>query len=176
MTCRVEGYIPSSLTFLLAASSSPATVTVLSCFSQEGLGERWSPSCRFDSPHPQLPPKTLAGCTATFSQDGHKQRTAQAIGRSARQLAISGRSDEAEDHINCTVNTRDGASYRCSRTGQLASRGPRASWQTPHSDVCCTAMAGGKNGSGIQGHAATDPGEQSAGGDRNAVLLAAGRC
>lgn len=175
MKCRVEGDIPSSLTFLLAAPPRPATGTVHGGFAQEGQGDRWSRSCRFDSSQPQPPPRTLAGCTVTISQGGHKQRTAQTIGRSVDQVASRGCCDEAEDNINCTVNTRDGASYRCYPYWATGFQRAMCLGQTPHSDASCTAMAGGKSGSGIQGHAHTDRCEQSSDCDRNAVLRAARR-
>ncbi len=55
----------------------------------------------------------LSGCAATIDQSGLEQRTAQAIGRTAGQFNISDRSEETGGRINYTVNTRDGAVYRC---------------------------------------------------------------
>ena len=66
----------------------------------------------------------LAGCAATINQDGLEQRTAQAIGRSVGQFAITDRSEEAAGRINYTVNTRDGRLTAATCTGPLASRRP----------------------------------------------------
>lgn len=118
----------------------------------------------------------LAGCAATINQDGLEQRTAQAIGRPVGQFAITDRSDEAGGRINYTVNTREGAAYRCYLYGATGFQKAMSFGQTPHSDAICTAMAGGKSGSGSQGPAATGQRGRSAGGDCNALLRAAGRC
>ena len=118
----------------------------------------------------------LAGCAATINQDGLEQRTAQAIGRSVGQFAITDRSEDAGGRINYTVNTRDGAAYRCYLYRGTGFQKAMSFGQTPHSDAICTAMAGGKSGSGNQGPAATGQSGRSAGGDCNALLRAAGRC
>lgn len=118
----------------------------------------------------------LAGCAATINQDGLEQRTAQAIGRAVGQFAITDRSEETGGRINYTVNTRDGAAYRCYLYGATGFQKAMSFGQTPHSDAICTAMAGGKSGSGKQGPAATGQSGRSAGGDCNALLRAAGRC
>ena len=118
----------------------------------------------------------LAGCAATIDQDGLEQRTAQAIGRSVGQFAITDRSEEAAGRINYAVNTRDGAAYRCYLYGATGFQKAMSFGQTPHSDAICTAVAGGKSRSGNQGPAATGHSGRSAGGDCNALLRAAGRC
>ena len=118
----------------------------------------------------------LAGCAATINQDGLEQRTAQAIGRSVGQFAITDRSEEAGGRINCSVNTRDGAAYRCYLYGATGLQKAMSFGQTPHSDAICTAMAGGKSVSGNQRPAAPVQSGRSAGGDCNALLRAAGRC
>jgi hypothetical protein len=104
----------------------------------------------------------LAGCAATITQDGLEQRTAQAIGRSVGQFSITDRSEETGGRINYTVNT---GFQKAMSFGQI-----------PHSDAICTAMAGGKGGSGPQGPAATGQKGRSTGGECNALLRAAGRC
>jgi hypothetical protein len=118
----------------------------------------------------------LAGCAATITQDGLEQRTAQAIGRSVGQFTITGRSEEAGGRINYTVNTRDGAAYRCYLVGATGFQKAMSFGQIPHSDAICTAMAGGKSGSGNQGAGATGRGGRNAGGDCNALLRVAERC
>ena len=118
----------------------------------------------------------LAGCAATINQDGLEQRTAQAIGRTVGQFTISDRSEETGGRINYTVTTRDGAAYRCYLYGATGFQRAMSFGQTPHSDAICTAMAGGKSGSGNQGPAATGQSGRSGGGDCNALLRAAGRC
>ena len=118
----------------------------------------------------------LAGCGATISQDGLEQRTAQAIGRAAGQFAITDRSDEAAGRINYTVNTRDGAHYRCYLYGATGLQKAMSFGQAPHSDAICTAMAGGKSGGSNQAPAATGQGGPSTGGNCNALLRAARRC
>ena len=118
----------------------------------------------------------LAGCAATISQDGLEQRTAQAIGRSVGQFAITDRSEEAGGRINYTVNTRDGAAYRCYLYGATGLQKAMSFGQTPHSDAICTAMAGGNGGGGSQGPAAPGQSGPGTGGNCNALLRAAGRC
>jgi hypothetical protein len=118
----------------------------------------------------------LAGCAATINQEGLEQRTAQAIGRSVGQFAITDRSEETGGRINFTVNTRDGAAYRCYLYGATSFQKVMSFGQIPHSDAICTAMAGGKSGSGPQAPAATGQSDRSAGGDCNALLRAARRC
>ena len=118
----------------------------------------------------------LTGCAATIDQQGLEQRTAQAIGRPVGQFAVTDRSEEAGGRINYTVNTRDGAHYRCYLYGATGLQKAMSFGQTPHSDAICTAMAGGKSGSGHQGPAATGQSGRSTGGDCNALLRAAGRC
>jgi hypothetical protein len=118
----------------------------------------------------------LAGCAATINQDGLEQRTAQAIGRTVGQFAITDRSEEAGGRINYSVNTRDGAAYRCYLYGATGLQKAMSFGQTPHSDAICAAMAGGKKGSGNQGPAAPGQSGRSTGSDCNALLRAAGRC
>jgi hypothetical protein len=118
----------------------------------------------------------LAGCASTITQDGLEQRTAQAIGRSVGQFAINDRSEESGGRINYTVNTRDGAAYRCYLYGATGFQKAMSFGQTPHSDAICTAMVGGKSGSGNQGPAAPGQTGRSTGSDCNALLRAAGRC
>jgi len=117
----------------------------------------------------------LAGCASTITQDGLEQRTAQAIGRSVGQFAITDRSEEAAGRINYTVNTHDGAAYRCYLYGATGLQRAMSFGQTPHSDAICTAMVGGKSKGGNQGPA-TGQGGRTTGGDCNALLRAAGRC
>jgi hypothetical protein len=118
----------------------------------------------------------LAACAATISQDGLEQRTAQAIGRTVGQFAIADRSEETGGRINYTVNTRDGAAYRCYLYGATGLQNAVTFGQTPHSDAICTAMASGQRGGGNEGPAATDQRGRSAGAACNALLRAAGRC
>jgi len=118
----------------------------------------------------------LAGCAATINQEGLEQRTAQAIGRSVGQFAVTDRSEETGGRINYTVNTRDGATYRCYLYGATGFQKAMSFGQTPHSDAICTAMAGGKSGTANRGPSATDQKDRSTGGDCNALLRAAGRC
>ena len=118
----------------------------------------------------------LAGCAATINQDGLEQRTAQAIGRTVGQFALSDRSEETGGRINYTVTTRDGAAYRCYLYGATGFQRAMSFGQTPHSDAICTAMAGGQRGSGNEGPAATGQRGRSAGGNCNALSRAAGRC
>jgi hypothetical protein len=118
----------------------------------------------------------LSGCAATINQDGLEQRTAQAIGRPVGQFAIADRSEEPGGRINYTVNTRDGAAYRCYLVAATGFQKAMSFGQVPHSDAICSAMAGGKSGSANQGPAATGQSGPSAGGNCNALLRAAGRC
>lgn len=118
----------------------------------------------------------VAGCAATIDQDGLEQRTAQAIGRSVGQFTIADRNEEGGGRITYTANTRDGKAYSCYLYGATGFQKAMSFGQTPHSDAICTAMAGGKSGSGNQGRAATGQSGRSAGGDCNALLRAAGRC
>ncbi len=118
----------------------------------------------------------LAGCAPTITQDGLEQRTAQAIGRTVGQFTITDRSEETGGRINYTVNTRDGAAYRCYLYGATGLQRAVTFGQTPHSDAICTAMVGGQRGSGNAAPAATAQPGRSAGGACNALLRAAGRC
>lgn len=118
----------------------------------------------------------LAGCAATINQEGLEQRTAQAIGRSVGQFAITDRSEETGGRINYTVNTRDGATYRCYLYGATGFQKAMSFGQTPHSDAICTTMVGGKGGNANRGPAAKGQSDRSTGGDCNALLRAAGRC
>lgn len=118
----------------------------------------------------------LAGCAATISQDALEQRTAQAIGRTVGQFAVADRSEETGGRINYTVNTRDGAAYRCYLYGTTGLQNAVTFGQTPHSDAICTATASGQSGSGNVGPAATGQRGRGAGGDCNALSRAAGRC
>lgn len=118
----------------------------------------------------------LAGCAPTINQDGLEQRTAQAIGRTVGQFTITDRSEETGGRINYTVNTRDGATYRCYLYGASGLQRAVTFGQTPHSDAICTAMVGGQRGSGNVAPAATAPRGRSPGGNCNAFLQAAGRC
>lgn len=118
----------------------------------------------------------LGGCAATITQDGLEQRTAQAIGRSVGQFSITDRSEETGGRINYTVNTRDGAAYRCYLYGATGFQKAMSFGQIPHSDAICTAMVAGKGKSGPHGHAASEPKGRSTDGECNALLRAAGRC
>ena len=119
---------------------------------------------------------SLAGCAATIDRDGLEQRNSQAIGRTVGQFAITDRSEEAAGRTHCTVNTRDGAAYRCYMVGATCFQKAMSFGQTPHSDAICTAMAAGQIRSGNQGPAATGQSGRSTGSDCNALLQAAGRC
>ncbi|KNZ31512.1 MAG: hypothetical protein AD742_16030 [Methylibium sp. NZG] len=118
----------------------------------------------------------LAGCASTVTPDGLEQRTAQAIGRSVGQFAITDRSEETGGRINYTVNTRDGVAYRCYLVGATGLQKAMSFGQTPHSDAICTAMVSGKSGSANQAPAATGQSGRGSGGECNALLRAAGRC
>lgn len=118
----------------------------------------------------------LAGCEANISQDGLEQRTAQAIWRFVGQFAITDHSEEVGGRFNYTVDTRDGAAYRCYLVGATSFKKAMCFGQAPHSDAICTAMAGDKSGSGNEGPAGTGQSDRSGGADCNALLQAAGRC
>jgi hypothetical protein len=105
-----------------------------------------------------------------------EQRTAQAIGRTVGQFTIADRSEETGGRINYTVNTRDGAAYRCYLYGATGLQQAVTFGQTPHSDAICTAMAGGQGGNRNEAPAATGQRGRSSGGNCNALLQAAGRC
>lgn len=109
----------------------------------------------------------LTGCAATIDQSGLEQRTAQAIGRTVGQFTISDRSEETGGRINYSVQTRDGAAYRCYLYGVTGFQKAMSFGQTPHSDAICTAMVGSKG-------SASAP--KAAGPECNALLRAAGRC
>jgi hypothetical protein len=111
----------------------------------------------------------LTGCAATIDQSGLEQRTAQAIGRSVGQFSISDRSEETGGRINYSVQTRDGAAYRCYLYGATGFQKAMSFGQTPHSDAICTAMVGSKGGAPV-------PVPKAAGAECNALLRAAGRC
>ncbi len=113
----------------------------------------------------------LGGCAATIDPGGLEQRTAQAIGRASDQFTISDRSEETGGRINYTVNTKDGAAYRCYMYSATGFQRAMSFGQTPHSDAICTAMAG-RPGAGKPA-ATTGNGR---GGECNALLRAAGRC
>ena len=118
----------------------------------------------------------LAGCASTIDQDGLEQRTAQAIGRSVGQFSITDRTEETGGRINYTVNTRDGAGYRCYLYGVTGLQKAVTFGQTPHSDAVCTAVVASPGRSGGQAPAAGGQRGRSAGGECNALLRAAGRC
>ena len=84
----------------------------------------------------------FAGCASTLDQSGLEQRTAQAIGRTADQFTITDRQEETGGRVNYTVNTRDGATYRCYVYGATGFQKAMSFGQTPHSDAICTAMVG----------------------------------
>lgn len=111
----------------------------------------------------------LGGCAATIDQSGLEQRTAQAIGRTVGQFTISDRSEETGGRINYSVQTRDGAAYRCYLYGVTGFQKAMSFGQTPHSDAICTAMVGSKG-------AAPAAAPKAAGPECNALLRAAGRC
>ena len=124
----------------------------------------------------------LTGCASTLDQAGLEQRTGQAIGRTAGQFTITDRQEETGGRINYTVNTRDGATYRCYVYGATGFQKAMSFGQTPHSDAICTAMVGSKSGSSSPAApapaAATAPAARgrNASPECNALLKAAGRC
>lgn len=119
----------------------------------------------------------LTGCASTLDQSGLEQRTAQAIGRTAGQFTITDRQEETGGRINYTVNTRDGATYRCYLYGATGFQKAMSFGQTPHSDAICTAMVGSPGNSGNPAPAAaTEQRGRSAGKECNALLRTAGRC
>ena len=119
----------------------------------------------------------LSGCASTLDQRGLEQRTAQAIGRSVGQFSITDREEETGGRINYTVNTRDGASYRCYVYGVTGFQKAMTFGQTPHSDAICTAMVGGAGNGGAQAPAAAaQPQGRAAPKECNALLRTAGRC
>ena len=119
----------------------------------------------------------LPGCASTLDQAGLEQRTAQAIGRTAGQFTITDRQEETGGRINYTVNTRDGASYRCYVYGVTGFQKAMTFGQTPHSDAICTAMVGSAGNAGAQAPAAVaQPQGRGAAKECNALLRAAGRC
>jgi hypothetical protein len=111
----------------------------------------------------------LSGCAATIDQSGLEQRTAQAIGRTVGQFTISDRSEETGGRINYSVQTRDGAAYRCYLYGVTGFQKAMSFGQIPNSDAICTAMVGSKG-------AAPAAAPKAAGPECNALLRAAGRC
>jgi hypothetical protein len=111
----------------------------------------------------------LTGCAATIDQSGLEQRTAQAIGRTVGQFSISDRSEETGGRINYTVNTRDGAVYRCYLYGVTGFQKAMSFGQIPNSDAICTAMVGSKGAAPAATPKGTAP-------ECNALLRAAGRC
>jgi hypothetical protein len=108
----------------------------------------------------------LGGCAATIDQGGVEQRTAQAIGRTTDQFTITDRSEETGGRINYSVQTKDGAAYRCYMYSATGFQRAMTFGQTPHSDAICTAMVAGQ-GKGSPVKPATEC---------NALLRAAGRC
>lgn len=119
----------------------------------------------------------LTGCASTLDQAGLEQRTGQAIGRTAGQFTITDRQEETGGRINYTVNTRDGASYRCYVYGVTGFQKAMTFGQTPHSDAVCTAMVGGAGNGGAQAPAAAaQPQGRAAAKECNALLRTAGRC
>ena len=115
----------------------------------------------------------LTGCASTLDQQGLEQRTAQAIGRSVGQFTIVDSSEETGGRINYTVNTRDGAAYRCYVYGATGFQRAMSFGQTPHSDAICTAMVGNpaRRDAPKAGAAPSPRGQEC-----NALLKAAGRC
>lgn len=111
----------------------------------------------------------LGGCAATIDQSGLEQRTAQAIGRTVGQFTISDRSEETGGRINYSVQTRDGAAYRCYLYSVTGFQKAMSFGQIPNSDAICTAMVGNKG-------AAPAATPKAAGPECNALLRAAGRC
>ena len=117
------------------------------------------------------------GCASTLDQEGLEQRTAQAIGRTPGQFTITDRKEETGGRINYTVNTRDGASYRCYVYGVTGFQKAMTFGQTPHSDAICTAMVGSAGNGGAQAPAAAaQPQGRAAPKECNALLRTAGRC
>ena len=85
--------------------------------------------------------------------------------------------EETGGRINYTVNTRDGAVYRCYLYGATGFQKAMSFGQIPHSDAICTARVGSPGRSGQQGPAPSGQPARSGGdGDCNALLRAAGRC
>lgn len=119
----------------------------------------------------------LGGCAATIDQSGLEQRTAQAIGRTVGQFTISDRSEETGGRINYSVQTRDGAAYRCYLYGVTGFQKAMSFGQIPHSDAICTAMVGSAGNGGAQAPAAAaQPQGRGAAKECNALLRTAGRC
>lgn len=124
----------------------------------------------------------VAGCASTLDDSGLEQRTAQAIGRAAGQFTITDRQEETGGRVNYTVNTRDGATYRCYVYGVTGFQKAMTFGQTPHSDAICTAMVGSQRpGTAAAAPATTSaPGPEqrgrSTGKECNALLRAAQRC
>lgn len=122
----------------------------------------------------------LGGCAATIDQGGVEQRTAQAIGRTTDQFTITDRSEETGGRINYSVQTKDGAAYRCYMYSATGFQRAMSFGQTPHSDAICTAMVTSQ-GKGSPARPATPSttGSQrggAPGAECNALLRAAGRC
>ena len=124
----------------------------------------------------------FAGCASTLDQSGLEQRTAQAIGRTADQFTITDRQEETGGRVNYTVNTRDGATYRCYVYGATGFQKAMSFGQTPHSDAICTAMVASKSGSSSPAAAAPAASPAPAARGRNAspecnaLQKPAGRC
>lgn len=124
----------------------------------------------------------VAGCASTLDDSGLEQRTAQAIGRAAGQFTITDRQEETGGRVNYTVNTRDGATYRCYVYGVTGFQKAMTFGQTPHSDAICTAMVGSQRPGTAAAAPATTPAPgaeqrgRSTGKECNALLRAAQRC
>ena len=121
----------------------------------------------------------VAGCASTLDDSGLEQRTAQAIGRAAGQFTITDRQEETGGRVNYTVNTRDGATYRCYVYGVTGFQKAMTFGQTPHSDAICTAMVGSqRHGGGAvpATGASPEPRGRAAAKECNALLRAAQRC
>lgn len=121
----------------------------------------------------------LVGCASTLDESGLEQRTAQAIGRVAGQFTITDRQEETGGRVNYTVNTLDGATYRCYVYGVTGFQKAMTFGQTPHSDAICTAMAGGqrqRSGAAPAAASSPQPPGRAPAKECNALLRAAGRC
>lgn len=87
--------------------------------------------------------------TCKLQDDSPSRMSAlSAIGRSVGQFSITDRSEETGGRIDCTVHAREGAAYRCDLYGATGFQKAMSFGQIPHFDAICTAIAGGKGGSG----------------------------
>lgn len=129
-----------------------------------------------------MPPLACAlvlpvGCAVAFSQEGFEQRTAQAIGRSVSQFAITtDRSEETGGRVNYIANTRDGVPHRCCLVAASGFVQAVSSGQGTFSEAIFISRKRGESGSGSGNQAPTVTGQggRSAHGESQCVAAGSG--